>query len=284
MQAETVPTIPAYRKVVVALDGSRFAEGALPVADELCTLFDAGLQLVGFGVDADDEAELKARAVELTEGRADAEILTGVDWHPADALTELLGGESGTSLLCMASHARHGVLGALFGSVAADTLARWEHPVLLTGPAFAGVPIDKGPVVACVDGTAGARAALPAAAGWADRLGLELHIVTVAEPVLPATPGHHTYRHHGPADDVLGYVEGLAAMWRTESRTVEARAIYDPVGVTDALADYLADEHAALVVLASRPRGGAARAILGSTANEILAKSPAPVLVVPRLD
>lgn len=284
MQAETVPTVPAYHRVLVPLDGSRFAEAAFPLADGLCRLFGAGLQLAGFGVEAADEAELKDRLVELAAGRSDAEIWTGVDWNPADGLVDLLGGEDGGSLLCMASHARHGVVGALFGSMSAEMLARWKHPILLVGPACASHPIAKGPVVACVDGTAGARAALPAAAGWADRLGAELHIVTVADPVVPATPGHHTYRHHGPPDDPLGYVEGLGAMWQTESRTVEARVIYDPVGVADPLADYLTDEHAALVVVASRPRGGAARAILGSTANDILAKSPAPVLVVPRLD
>lgn len=283
MQDERAATVPAYDQVMAALDGSSYAESVLPLADELSGIFAAALSLVAFGVEPSHEEELTQRLIDLAGDRDDAEVWSGVDWDPAAGLVDLLGDDD-RALLCMASHARRGVTGALLGSVAADMLTRWRHPIMLVGPADRGDPIGKGPVVACVDGTDGARAALPAAAGWADRLAVALHVVTVAEPVPAASDGHHTRRHHGPDDDPLRYVHRIATEWQTPERDAEGFVLYDPVSVAEPLADYTIKIDAALVVVASRPRSGAARAILGSAATGIVRSSPTPVLVVPRLD
>jgi nucleotide-binding universal stress UspA family protein len=253
----------------VPLDGSSYAESALTVAAELGKLFDAVLALAGFGVEASDEAELKERLLALAGQQYDADVWTGIDWNPADGLLELLG-QDDRSLVCMASHARRGVAGALLGSISAEVLARWLHPILLVGPSFAGRPVQAGPVVVCVDGSPGARSALPVAAGWADHLGVALHVVTVTRP--------------DTRDDPVGYVQGMAALWRSEHRPAEGFVIHDSSGVAEPVASYTESEQASVVVVASRPRGGAARAILGSAANDIVRTCPVPVLVVPRQD
>lgn len=284
MATMTAPTIPAYRRLVVPLDGSSFAEEALSVARELRELLGVRIDLAGFGLELRDEAALRDRLLGVAEDYADAHIWTGINWDVAEGIAEVVGG-SEPALICMASHARHGVGGAVLGSVAAEVLATWPEPLMLVGPGYEPWHrLTGGPVVVAVDGTPGSHEALPLGAAWADRLGVPLDIITVAEPVPEPPTGHHTHRHHGPGDDPEGYVESLAAAWRTHGRTVSARVLYDPVSVADAVADYVKSRPAGLVVLVSRPRGGAARAILGSTANDIVRLSAVPVLAAPRED
>jgi nucleotide-binding universal stress UspA family protein len=281
----TVPaTKPTYSRLVVPLDGSSFAESALSAARELSETFHARLDLAGFGLECGDEAALEQRLLDVADEYDDAHIWTGINWNVAEGITEVVTGGS-PALVCMASHARHGMGGAILGSIAAEVLATWREPVLLVGPDYQpSRRMTAGPVVVAVDGTAASENALGLAAGWADRLGVGLDVVTVVEPVPEPPAGHHTHRHHGRGDDPEGYMADLADAWRTADRPVAARVLYDPVNVAVALTDYVAASRAGLVVLVSRPRGGAARAILGSVANDIVRHSPVPVLVAPRFE
>jgi nucleotide-binding universal stress UspA family protein len=256
MPITTTLSVPAYVRLVVLLDGTSFGKTALPVAAELAGLFGAGLESVVF---------------DLQSG--------------GDTVVERLGeilDQPGAALACMASHAHHGAGTVFLGSVAFDLLSARGEPVMLVGPAHqSGRSLTAGPVVACVDGSSDSEGSVAVAAAWADRLGVPLEILTVAEPVPEPATGHHTHRHHGPEDSAEAYLDRLAAPWRTD-RTVETLVLYNPVSVVDAVADHLAAGPAGLVVVTSRLRGGAARAVLGSTANKILRTSPVPVLVGPR--
>lgn len=283
MAVTAARTAGTYSRVVVPLDGTAFSEGALTVARELSGVLDARIDLAGFGGGPGDEGALQQRLLDVAADYPEAHIWTGVGWDVAEALTLVVAGDE-RALVCMASHARHGVAGAVLGSVAAELLATWAEPVMLVGPSYdPSRRLGSGPVVVAVDGTPGSLPALPLAAAWADRLGVPLEIITVAEPVPEPPTGHHTHRHHGPGDDPEGYVEDLARQWRAPGRVVAAGALYDPVSVAGALTDYLAVRPASLAVLASRPRHGTSRAIFGSTANAVVHDSVVPVLVAPRL-
>jgi hypothetical protein len=85
-------------------------------------------------------------------------------------------------VVCMASHGR-GRSAALLGSVVADLAGMTAGALVLVGP---HVPEDHrlgDNLVVCVDGSETDEAAVPAAASWAAAPGLDLSIVTVAEPV-----------------------------------------------------------------------------------------------------
>jgi nucleotide-binding universal stress UspA family protein len=276
------PKRSLYQRVVVPLDGSSFAEMALEVARQAGACFDARIDLTGFGVADADQAALEQRLVETAAAYPDAHIWTGVERDTAEGIVEAAGDDEDT-LVCMASHARHGVAGALLRSVALGVLSRGSAPVLLVGPSYEpSRRLGSGPVLVTVDGTPESQAALSPAAAWASRLGVGLRIVTVAEPVPPPLTGHHTLRHHGPSGDPEAYVEGLASAVRTPDLAVTATVLYDPVGVAGALCDHAGATGASLIVMVSKPRAGSERALLGSTAMGVLHDSPVPVLVVAR--
>jgi nucleotide-binding universal stress UspA family protein len=271
-----------YRRVVVPLDGSSFAEMALAVARQASAWFDARIDLTGFGVAESDRAALEQRLVDTAAEYPEAHILTGIDRDAAEGITQTIADDEGT-LICMASHGRHGVPGAVHRSVALGVLGHGASPVLLVGPGYQPERrLGAGPVLVAVDGTPDSHAALAPAAAWASRLGVALHVATVAEPVPPSLAGHHTLRHHGPGDDPESYVEHLAAPLRTPELAVTGAVLYDPVSVVGAMLDHVEAIGASLVVMVSRPRAGAERLMFGSTAMSVVHDSPIPVLVVPR--
>lgn len=273
---------PTYRRVVVPLDGSPFSEKALSVARELAALFGATIHLAGFGLEPSHEDELRARLLSIADEQGGGPVWTGLTWDVVEGITDVAAGDE-PALVCMASHARHGLSGVVLGSMASELLVSRDEPVIVVGPAFErGAGIAGGPVVVAVDGTPGSEDAVGLGVAWAGRLGTTTEIVTVAEPVPEPPFGHHTHRHHGPGDDPAGYVERLAARWRAPGSEVTAAVIYDPVSVSDAFTDYLAGRPAGLAVLATRPRHGATRAVFGSTADAIIRHSTVPVLLTRR--
>lgn len=141
-----------FERIVVALDGSELAEGALSVAAELAGRLGAPLHLVRvadttwlrFGA---NEAALEYAALggELNEEEQQARAyLEGVRTRLAErgaAVTaevrrgfagrELVAVAKPTDLLVMASHGRTGPARLLLGSVAEEVTRRAAAPVLL---------------------------------------------------------------------------------------------------------------------------------------------------------
>jgi nucleotide-binding universal stress UspA family protein len=151
------PPADGPRRVLVALDGSPFAEAALRPAQDLAQALGAGLLLLrvvgppgaAFGgtlgeVPSDPEGELaEARAyLDAVTGRLPAppepgrgagperRILPGA---PAQTIAAVAGQEEVTAI-AMATHGRSGLARAVLGSVAAEVLHRTSVPVLLVRP------------------------------------------------------------------------------------------------------------------------------------------------------
>ncbi|HEX8032331.1 MAG TPA: universal stress protein [Ktedonobacterales bacterium] len=146
--------------IVVPLDGSTFAEQALPVAESLARAFGSYVVLVqaisptdtsvadAESVDALHVHVVKEREVRDYLARVRAEVETqGVaattcveDGTPI-VVIERVWREQGAGLIVMASHGSDGHHGTLIGSVAASILEELEAPVLVIQ--HAGVPIDQ---------------------------------------------------------------------------------------------------------------------------------------------
>ncbi|HET9017642.1 MAG TPA: universal stress protein [Thermomicrobiaceae bacterium] len=148
------------RAILVALDGSSYAETALGHAVDLAKVFDAELQLVRVAETAQiyamltPEAQTPAAAEAINEviDRLSAEArdyLTAVaERLRADGLrvrTETLEGfpseqilaferEMGTDLTVMATHGRSGLARLVFGSVAERILKLGQTPVMVIHP------------------------------------------------------------------------------------------------------------------------------------------------------
>ena len=222
-ETATVVEPARYRHVVVPLDGSDFAAHTLKSGASLARAFGAVLHVVGV-VSEETEAEALHEHLESVEGRPElapvaVSVVRALD--VADTIADAIGDvaeQLRPSVVCMASHGRGRVGGALLGSVAMAVLTRYRNPTVLIGPqaADSGLP-TAGPVLACVDGSEVSEATLPMAAAWALALGLPLRVVTVAEPVPSPLERHRYRRAFGPNVDADDYVEQLARAWNTNT-------------------------------------------------------------------
>jgi nucleotide-binding universal stress UspA family protein len=267
--------------IVVPLDGSPFAERALPVAGWLGAEVGADVHLVEV-VPSDEGEEGAEGAIRYLDSASRRHRTAGWDVvqrdDVGDALAELVAGWPGR-MACLATHGRDRSA-AVMGSVAGSLLERSDRPVVLVGPEGRAVTAADAPVVVAVDGTAGDDVLVPVALGWAARLGRRLEIVTVAEPA-PAGYGQGAAprRARGPAEPEA-YVGSLVARAQGAGVALGARVVSDPISLRDALVPLL-DRTAALVVLGSRRRGELPRMVLGDGAARVVHDAAVPALAVP---
>lgn len=146
--------------IVVPLDGSTFAEQALPFAESLARAFGSYLVLMraipptdtsltdAESVDALHVHVVKEREARdyLARVRASVEargvaVTTHVEDGTPIVVIEHVWREQGARLIVMASRGSDGHHGTLIGSVAASILEELEAPVLVIQPS--GVPIDQ---------------------------------------------------------------------------------------------------------------------------------------------
>jgi nucleotide-binding universal stress UspA family protein len=268
-------------KILVPLDGSRFSERALPVAEWMGQRLDADIHLFSAVPTAD---EIVARDEQLAEyqipGRCvEREVVLSLD--PAGAIHEALR-RLGDAVACMSSHGR-GRSAALMGSMANEVVGRAHDPLVVVGPMI-DERFPGSNVLACVDETPASAALLPIAQRWAGLLREPLIVVAVAEPVPPAIAAGPVRRLFGPDGDVDAFLERLVRPIRREGGDVKTLALYDPISPAEGMRAYLRDHPAALVVVSSHARTGISRLVFGSTAASIVYGSPSPVLVAPRPD
>jgi nucleotide-binding universal stress UspA family protein len=278
--------------VLVPLDGSDFAAAAMPTAQALAARLGAVVEVVSVAARSEDLDELRASAIRALGGGRDADErarLVAED-DPAHAI-ERRAAELAPALVCLSTHGRGRVAGAVLGSVAASVLQRTTTPVVAVGRSVdraawstspAPAPLSVPRLVACVDGGEASERVIPVAAAWAAALGMSLTVLTVAEPTPPPLRDEGAWhRHHGPEEAVDRYLARLRDRWAATVPDLETEAVYDPIGPGDGLRAHLLDRPAGLVAVTTHARTGLQRALLGSGAAAIVHAATAPVLVVP---
>jgi nucleotide-binding universal stress UspA family protein len=283
---------PSHRTILVPLDGSRFAEGAIPTAEALAARFGATVHTVTVAVSDFEQRRMRIEAARsLGTGPDDPRIHIEVDTDFAGAVHRRAS-DLDSCLVCLSTHGRGRIAGTLIGSTARDIVERGRHPVVVAGPlvvhpdpekaVIAPLGVDR--LVVCVDGTPDSERGLSIAAAWAHALGMRLTIVTVAEPSPPPVRiGAPWRRHHGPNEDADAYLRHLGGRWVREAPGLETSVVYDPISPADGMRDFLAAHPAGLVAVTSHLRSGVPHLVLGSGAAGIIRSSTAPTLVVPVL-
>lgn len=304
-----VPEGTMFRTIIVPLDGSAFAEQALPVALRIAGRAAAELHVVEAhvpylleGVDT-GKWENTVRERERTYLAGVAERVAAVDKHPPRA--SLVGpdpvksvgayvGRFPSPLVVMTSHGRTGLSRLWLGSVADGLVRSAVAPVLLVRPSEGapeplgggGVPFSR--ILVPLDGSERAERVLEHVATLAGLGGAEVRLVRVVEPVAelvamgldyvePIYPADLTDAEVVRAQE---YIEGAAARIRNAPGvgvvTTEVR-VARRVGA--ALLETVERWKPDLVALATHGRG-ASRLLIGSTADKMLRGASAPVLVV----
>ena len=302
-------TQAAYRSIYVPLDGSQFAEQALPLASEIARRTGAILQvaLVHHPVPAlatalevpEIEAQLdqEGRAREQTYLSTIVERVqktvnipitgTVLDGAVADALEEHLD-RSGTDLVVVTTHGRGPMSRFWLGSVA-DHLMRHLHvPVLMLRPTDSASAVAQsiGRIMLTLDGSPFAESGIDAAVALGKPFGAEYALVMVVEPPMPiADPSGLMVIPAGPDSEkqlriaATAYLDAQAERLRKQGLKVTTY----PVTGQGAAATILSQAealHADLVAITSHGAGGFERLVVGSVADMVIRGSTHPTLVV----
>jgi nucleotide-binding universal stress UspA family protein len=296
------------RSVLVPLDGSPFAEQALPWGIAIARKARARLRLALVHQVPQppplDEASIRLYTqIELVLRRSQREYLRGfatqikgeqsiqvatamLDGAPAPTLRNYVR-DLGVDLVVMTTHGRGGIQRAWLGSVADQLVRSLEIPLLLIRPeegAAAEAPRLEG-ILVPLDGSRWAEAALPPAVSVASLLGARLTLVQAVHPVMIMTDP--------PTSFPTGFDEELTALQRREAQDYldgiaeQVTSLGVPASGTAVLGDSAfgtiqAAAHVPgtdMVALSTHGRGGLRRLVLGSVADKLVRAGEFPVLV-----
>jgi len=304
-----------YRKVMIPLDGSSFAEHALPLARTIARACDAELHLVVvvpplaeaytegvfFGT-ADLEAEVVARQKaylarvrqQLDEMKVSTAVLEG---EVAGCLCSHAAAE-GADLVVMATHGRGPLARFWLGSVADEVIRHAPLPVLLVHPEEGPVNLAAAPpplrVLVPLDGTELAERILEPAIALGEMMpGAEFILFQVVKPVVPIldlpdgpeadAEAHHILKEVGLMQEQL--FRTAETYLRDVAERLLARGLHTKIRVTvddnpeEAILHEAETDSASLIALETHGRSGLARFFLGSVADKVVRGAHIPVLV-----
>lgn len=281
------PGRTTFHTIIVPLDGSEFAEQALPLATRIAAAAEARLDLFhshelygGYYDNAlcwapyDAELERDAKKLERSyleetakrlNAAAPARITTALgDGAPCDTLLARVHAQH-AGLVVMTTHCR-GPLGRTFLGGVADELIRRAHvPVLLIPGRKAGSPqpeIQR--VLIALDGSRLAEKALRPGLELARLLGARCTLVSVIPP-------------DGAAElETRSYLRNLTAGLHGSGLWLDVRVLPAPYPAAALLGDVCPGD---ILALGTHGRGGLRRLLMGSVADQVIRGASCPVLV-----
>jgi nucleotide-binding universal stress UspA family protein len=303
------PELRRFRSILIPLDGSPFAEQAIPWATAIARKARARLRLAlvhqmppSPALDQ-SSARLYTR-IELALRKSELEYLRRVATRikeagaiqlatatlagaPAAALAEYVR-EVGVDLVVMTTHGRGGLQRAWLGSVADRLVRSLETPVLLVRPHQESAERSEPPlaeILVPLDGSRRAEAALPAALGVAALFDARLALIQVVEPVTVMADAPTVFP--GAADEEFtslrrreaqDYLDDVAE--RLSGSGVEARAsAVLSASAFDGIQAAAKSPAVGMIALATQGHGGLRRLVLGSVADKLVRTGEVPVLV-----
>lgn len=293
-----------YRVIMVPLDGSRFAESALPLALAVTRRTGAALHLVtvqepipSFAYDEWESAaedwsrEYLNNVVERVRPRAGGEVsATLLAGHVVEVLEKEAEARS-ADLVVMATHGRGAFSRAWLGSVADAFLHHTRRPLLLVRPEEGDEDPDLsseatvGKMLVPLDGTELSESVLGHAAAFGGLFGTSFHLVRVvpypmqfSSPYLPHTMQMNQQFVAEAKEAALAYLSVHAERLRAQGHEADL-AVVVVAQPGHGLLGEMEDAQCDIMAMATHGRGGLSRAILGSTADKVIRGTRVPVLL-----
>ncbi len=292
-------------KIMVPVDGSRFAEAALPAALSLANSLDAQIELVSVFEDESILAgsELTAQLFKewLTSYLADLVKRMGnvsqvavsfvvIDGMPADRLVEYAT-RLHADLLVMSTHGRGAIGRTWLGSVTNRVLHQIDVPVLLVRAdendrreLTGDVAIRN--ILVALDGSELAEQSLDWAIQIAKPADASLTLVRTTAPPIPFTSPYMPHAIEttqstldAAREQAEAYLAGVAEELREQGLNVETEVLAGTYAAHGIL-NYVKNNAVDLIAIASHGRTGLSRAFLGSVSDKILRAATVPVLLV----
>jgi nucleotide-binding universal stress UspA family protein len=296
-------------RIMVPLDGSTFAEAALPIAFGLARRDGATVHLVKvhepptpvagpegpamYDPEIDEELERNGRRylgvmLAWTNGDDRARAVTAYLHGPVTESLSIYVRDEAIDLVVMTTHARGGVSRALLGSVADGVVRHSLAPVLLVRPgheaaaAPATTPVFRRVLLPVDGGPAGDRM-VEYAVAVAGAPGVEYTLLRVVTTGTSSVRAALPHRGEDPASRVQRATVRATLGTKAEEFAPRGLAVRPQVVVDDDPADgivrYAAENDFDLVAMATRSRGGLERLLLGSIADRVLRKAKTTLLL-----
>jgi nucleotide-binding universal stress UspA family protein len=303
-----------FNRILVPLDGSQLAEGALPYALSLAAALDASLTLLTvvqpmqlisdyyIPYDASLEAEQLAAAGAALDETADslrhagARVMTAV--AVGYAASEILHytEENGIDGIVMATHGRGGAFHWAFGSVARKVLTAATVPTLVVraqeAPTHPETAATIGRILVPLDGSERAESVLPLVMDLARSSGASVTLARIvqfpggiyfASPYAPMVAAETFDQSMAETREAAkAYLHAAADRFRAAG--IGAETVMQDGDAAGRLLRLLDAQPFDLVVMATHGRTGIPRFVLGSVAERMIEASHTPVLLVRSLN
>ena len=285
-----------FRSIIVPVDGSELAEGAIPFALAIAERAHAKIRFVlvhpqQFPPLLIEPAKVYLKALtrrykEEFKRSVSSIILNG----PVARTLTRYARDIGADLMVMTSHGRGGVRRAWLGSVADQLIRATELPVLVVRPGEDGqVPgVYVGQILVPLDGSPLSESAIEPAAALAKLWEAEIELLQVVPPVAvnsdPAMPFPATYDDELTGirrDTAEDYLRDLSERLRNQGTRASGTAVVSQTGLAQTVLDLARPERVSLIAMATHGRGGLRRLVLGSVTDKVVRAAPMSVLVVP---
>ena len=277
--------------VLVPLDGSEFALRAMPTARVLAERLRAEVQTVSVAREGDADRLRAESSAALRVEVGSERVFVATEGEPHEVIARRAS-ELDRCVVCLSTHGRGRLHGAVIGSVARSVLQHSAQPMIALGPAADNPgwsrrprgwpePLSVRRVVACVDGSGTSEQVLPLAAAWARALSMSMTILTVIEDTLPPLRPERANSRYADHPDAESYVDSLVEQWRTDVPDLDGEVCRSPTGPASGVRAHLDQRPAGLLAVTTHARSGLQRVRLGAAAADIVHASTAPCLVAP---
>ncbi|MEJ2204982.1 MAG: universal stress protein [Gemmatimonadota bacterium] len=293
-----------FKKVLVPLDGSHFAESALPLALDVARRAGGRIRLmivreldpqVGYELWtplADEWSQTYLEGVaESLEGEAEPDVTTLVATGHVPESIEAAADEWGADLVVLASHGRGGLSRAWLGSVTDAFVRHSSRPVMVVRPPEEEVERDAPEggirrILIAVDGSALAEKIILPAKEVGALFGSSFHLVRVVpfpraptSSYIPHAAEMNRERVSEAEEEAQAYLDGLTGQLVEEGLETSSAAVVTSQAARGILAEAAAVE-CDLIAMATHGRGALRRTFLGSTTDKVLRATDRSVLLI----
>ncbi len=295
--------VTAPKHILVPLDGSEFAEQALPAAEALCTAYEGRLTLLTvkqkesflksihfsltfkgrrLSINGERETYLQKieKSLEAKGIEVDHTIRTG---EVAESINGLVK-EIGVDMVVISSHGRSGVSRLLLGSVANQVLQQATCPIMVIHPiegVTPAVPKFK-KLLVTLDGSEFAERVLPYVKA---SVIFESVVLLISVPQVPEAEMYgavineiRELREHAETE-AKEYLEGVST--NLQKAGVNTTVIVTGSRPAQTIVSIAQKEKVDVIMMATHGRGGMDSLIIGSVAERIVQNTDCPVFLVP---
>jgi nucleotide-binding universal stress UspA family protein len=295
-----------FRTILVPLDGSPFAEHALPWALSLARRARAALDLVQVHVSfalkdpiprgVPYHPTLEADGVQQEQLYLDATAKWLAAVRPVPISTAVVPGQTADGILgrirarradlvVMATHGRGPFGRFILGGVADELVRRANVPLLLVRPrepaaGFIPEPTAQN-ILIPLDGSALAEQVLEPAVGLArltEATCTLLRVVEIRSGLPDSPPGSPGPPGEIHVEEARTYLAGIARRLGDRCLAVQARVVLGR-NIPETILEQAQIQGSDMIALATRGRGGIGRMLLGSVADKVIQGTAVPVLV-----